>query len=250
MMESVCFAGHSFLKRERVEGAFSAGDPLLVSRGGLTYRELLDTKRGRDFAVEVADCMQKQGCTTLVVVLGDNDFSRLVGGSIEKSEYYDEMLARPKAVVQEWRHKALTLARRSGATHVVMTPVFPRYFVKKAGDAAIKRPRRKRRRLAVHPDLEELPWCIDTGNWHNEMAKQVNRQLRGVVGVKWRRYVVDGTAINMSLLDVNPLSVVQPNQYTEWETRESRVRCCVHPTASAFADFYVEPLMRLLQSLN
>ena len=136
MMESVCFAGHSFLKRERVEGAFSAGDPLLVSRGGLTYRELLDTKRGRDFAVEVADCMQKHGCTTLVVVLGDNDFSRLAGENIEKSEDYDEMLAAPKAVAQEWRHKALAFAHQVGATHVVMTPVFPRFFIKKAGEAA------------------------------------------------------------------------------------------------------------------
>ena len=40
--------------------AFNDGDPLLVSRGGMTYRELLGTKRGGDFAVEVAECMRNE----------------------------------------------------------------------------------------------------------------------------------------------------------------------------------------------
>ena len=104
--------------------------------------------------------------------------------------------------------------------------------------------------MAVDPELEGLPWCVDTRNWHNELARQLNRQLRGVVGVEWRGYAVGGRTISMALLNVNPLSVVHPNHYTEWGTRESRVCCCVHPTSSTFTDYYIEPLRKLQQSLN
>ena len=84
----------------RVGGAFTERDPLLMSRGWLTYRELLDSKRGRDFEVEVPDKIKETACTIVVLVLGDDDFSCLKQGVVVKSVEYDDMFEDPRAVVR------------------------------------------------------------------------------------------------------------------------------------------------------
>ena len=57
-MDAICWASHSFLKLDRVAEVFTESDPLLISRGGITYRVLLRTKRGKELKVKVAECMR------------------------------------------------------------------------------------------------------------------------------------------------------------------------------------------------
>ena len=55
---------------------------------------------------------------------------------------------------------------------------------------------------------------------------------------------------NLAVLDVDPLDVVHPMHYTEWETKDGQARCCVHPNAATFSKYYLEPLKKLLESLE
>lgn len=249
-LSTVCWCGHSFLKTDRVKEAFPDFDPLLVSRGGLTYRELIDGDRSQGFRNSIEKCLRQRGGTVLVLVLGDNDFSTRTLRGIEKNEHYDEMEANPVRVVKTWRDKALDLAVSVGASHVILTPVFPRYFAKKPTDEDVKPPRRKRSNKAFYEETRGLPWCVDSRNWHNHLARQVNRQLRNIIGTKWRSYYRDGRSVNMAVLDSNPLGIMHPRHFTEWETKDSLVRCCVHPNADTFANYYLEPVRNLLSSLE
>ena len=95
-MDAICWASHSFLKLDRVAEVFTESDPLLISRGGITYRVLLRTKRGKELKVKVAECMRTYACTTLVMVIWDNLYSRLAGGAIWRSQDYDQIIAVPR----------------------------------------------------------------------------------------------------------------------------------------------------------
>ena len=249
-LQNVTWAGHSFLRSDRVSGAFPNFEPLVVSRGGMTYCELMDSGRSQDFRNDIETALKQHGGTVLVLVLGDNDFSKLTSNGIQKNDCYDEMAANPVKVVKSWRVKAHELATSVGATHVILTPLFPRYFVKKPGDEDVKPPRRNRSNWQFYQETRGLPWCVDAWNWHNRLALQLNRQLRNVIGTKWNSFLRGGRTVKMAVLDSNPLTVLHPKHYCEWETKDSCVRSCVHPNADTFASYYLEPVKNLLGTIE
>ena len=115
-LQNVTWAGHSFLRSDRVSGAFPDFEPLVVSRGGMTYCELMDSGRSQDFCNDIETALKQHGGTVLVLVLGDNDFSKLTSNGIQKNDYYEEMAANPVKVVKSWRVEAheLNELRQSG----------------------------------------------------------------------------------------------------------------------------------------
>ena len=82
------------------------------------------------------------------------------------------------------------------------------------------------------------------------MALKLYQCLKNTIGVSWRRFFRDGSAVNLVVLDVDPLDVVHPMHYTEWETKDGQARCCVQPNAATFSKYYLEPLKKLLESLE
>ena len=124
------------------------------------------------------------------------------------------------------------------------------YFVKKPGDEDVKPPRRNRSNWQFYQETRGLPWCVDAWNWHNRLALQLNRQLRNVIGTKWNSFFRGGRTVKMAVLDSNPLTVLHPKHYCEWETKNSCVRSCVHPNADTFASYYLEPVKNLLGTIE
>ena len=248
LLPSVCFAGHSFLKPERIRDAFPDFEPLLVSHGGFTYRELIDGGRSQQFRIEIQQAMSQRGGTILMLILGDNDFSLKTPDGIAKCQQYEEMMSNPAAVVKAWRDKAHEFAVSIGASHVVLSPIFPRFFIKTPDDEPHKVPRGRRAKKAFYDETSGLPWSVDHRNWHNLLAKQVNRMLTSIIGTEWRIHFRAGCKVSMAVLDSDPLEVAHPKHYTEWGTRFGRVQPCIHPNSATFSSYIIEPLKTLLES--
>ena len=102
--------------------------------------------------MEVPDKIKETACTIVVLVLGDDDFSCLKQGVVVKSVEYDDMFEDPRAVVREWKRKAHAFACRVGATHLVMTPVFPIYFLSSDDETPKQLSRRKKQKKHLLED--------------------------------------------------------------------------------------------------
>ena len=126
LLDRVCWAGHSFLRPDRLRSAFRRA-PAAVSIGGYTYRRLADEEDRTTvhFVRKVQEAMLIPGKKVLVLVLGDNDFASLAEGfEIVRGRSYESYLSDPAAVADQWICQAVKLALDVGASHVVLSQLF------------------------------------------------------------------------------------------------------------------------------